>query len=163
MSNTDTILAMIRESSGLTEELVCATGIQPHQQVNLICNRLAHNGQIVRERDARGLLVNRPVASAPGPSRSTASLEPIPPPSEPLSRGMRDARFSDLDTVDPTTTLLVIACSGSKVRDSPASPGMAVGHRCWSPFLKMWPTGCERPAPTCAGVSCSTSARCSLP
>jgi hypothetical protein len=127
MSNTDTILAMIRESSGLTEELVCATGIQPHQKVNLICNRLAHNGQIVRERDARGLLVNRPVASAPGPSRSTASLEPIPPPSEPLSRGMRDARFSDLDTVDPTTTLLVIACSGSKVRDSPASPGMAVG------------------------------------
>src|SRR5262245_14996480 len=102
MSNTDTILAMIPKASRFANaELVRLTGIQPHQQVNQICNRLAHNGQIVRERDARGLLVNRPVASAPDSSRSTASLEPIPSPSQPFARGMRPARVPDLETLDP--------------------------------------------------------------
>jgi hypothetical protein len=126
MSNTDTILAMIHESSGLTDaELVRLTGIRPHQQVNQICNRLARNGHIRRERDARGLLVNRPVGSAPDSSQLVASLK-APRPSEPGSRCMRSPR-DDLEDLDPATTLLVIACSGSKVQDSPAGLSPAFG------------------------------------
>jgi hypothetical protein len=40
---------------------------------------------------------------------------------------MRPSRFSDLDGLDPATTLLVIACSGSKVQDSPIGATPALG------------------------------------
>jgi hypothetical protein len=41
------------------DELALLTKIQPRQQVNQICNRLAKKGYLVREMGPRGKLVNR--------------------------------------------------------------------------------------------------------
>ena len=118
MSNADTILAAIHQSSGLTDaELVGLTGIEPHQQVNQICNRLARNGRIRRERDSGGLFVNRPVLSRLNSSQF-ATLEATTSHGKSFATGMRPARLSDLEALDPSATLLVIACSGSKVQNA---------------------------------------------
>ena len=69
MTNADVVLAAIRQRPGATDgELRVLTGVEPHQQVNQICRRLAQ--QRVTERRPRqdGLLGNFPLGSAPGSS-----------------------------------------------------------------------------------------------
>jgi hypothetical protein len=60
-SNVAIILDLIRREPGLTDsEIRQRTGIDPHQQVNGICNRLAKDGRIRRQRGPRGQWVNLP-------------------------------------------------------------------------------------------------------
>src|SRR5881275_1035520 len=79
MSNTETILAQIRATPGLSDaELVQRTGIRPHQQVNAICNRLQSRGLIRRPLGTSGSIVNMPVDAVPVDATPEAS-RPSPP------------------------------------------------------------------------------------
>lgn len=130
MTNTDRILAEINAHPGLTDaELVRRTGITPHQQVNGICNRLAARGQIRRVPGPNGTIVNLPAGTTPvavptRPQKSTHVSTTRSQPSTPTpstSRG--DASLIEVAQIDPTTTLILIPCSGGKARGGNAPPG----------------------------------------
>jgi hypothetical protein len=132
MTNAERILAEIRAHPGLTDaELRVRTGIEPHQQVNQICRRLAARGLIRREARQIGPIVNVPVAEPvtrwrtrpagaaqargfggrpaeamrPATARTTGRLHP----------GQReDTPPTPWDLPAPNSTLIVIPCSGSK-------------------------------------------------
>jgi predicted transcriptional regulator len=60
MTNQQRLLEFIREHPGEDDdELARLTQIEPRQQVNQICNRLAKKGVLVREKGPRNKLVNR--------------------------------------------------------------------------------------------------------
>lgn len=116
MKNADRVLLVIRRQPGISDgELVQATGVQPHQQVNQICRRLASTGQIERRLNADGLIGNFPVADGEssgaelpqlGASRPLAPAVMSPKPVPRLAPGMPG--------VD--RALILIPCSGSKAR-----------------------------------------------
>jgi hypothetical protein len=70
MSNSDIILNRIRKNREFycDECLQKITGVQPHQQVNIICNKLAMQGKLHRERRIcscchKRIIVNIPLSS----------------------------------------------------------------------------------------------------
>jgi hypothetical protein len=82
MANADRVLTAIMASPGSSDaDLVAATGIQPHQQVNGICRRLAREGRIERRHRADGVLGNYPAGSAPAPTPNSSA--PVDRPGQP--------------------------------------------------------------------------------
>lgn len=64
VTNADLILAAINQSPGATDaQLVGLTGIEPHQQVNQICRRLAQAGMTRRSRRGDGRIGNFPITA----------------------------------------------------------------------------------------------------
>lgn len=65
MRNRERVLVLVRsEPGGLTDsEIRQRTGIEPHQQVNQICRRLAEAGLIQRRSGREGRLINLPAGS----------------------------------------------------------------------------------------------------
>jgi hypothetical protein len=60
MTNEERLLEFIRKHPGKDDdELALMTQIEPRQQVNQICNRLAKKGVLVREKGPKNKLVNR--------------------------------------------------------------------------------------------------------
>jgi hypothetical protein len=113
VTNTDTILAQIRATPGLTDaELVERTGVRPHQQVNAICNRLQARRLIRRPVGPSGSIVNMPIGATPGVSRPSSPVRPARQPAVASS----SSALSDIARLDPARTLLVLPCSGSKTR-----------------------------------------------
>jgi hypothetical protein len=124
-SNQDIILELIRQVPGLTDsEIRQRTGINPHQQVNAICNRLADKGLTRRERGPHGHWVNLPVESstpsAPGhspilPSGNCGVGRQIGPPAVGSGRPFRKSATPELlSHLEPARTLIVLPCSGTK-------------------------------------------------
>lgn len=82
MGNADRLMTEIVRRPGSTDgELRVATGVEPHQQVNQICIRLAGQGRIVRRRRPDGRIGNFPaearsglVGSAGEPPASVAAV-----------------------------------------------------------------------------------------
>ena len=120
MTNRDRVLELLRAAERpLTDsEIRRRTGIEPHQQVNQICNSLAADEVIDRRKGADGLLVNSVGALA----RSEAS---------PGDAGRADAtEYGELSNLEFEGTLIVIPCSGRKLRGgSETSSGMSVVDR----------------------------------
>ena len=119
MTNRERVLALIRsESAGLTDTQIRErTGIEPHQQVNQICRRLAQAGLTERRPGPHGRLVNLPTASLSGTSpparRRTPRAESGKPPHE---RG-DPVDSAETPPLPISTTLFVLPCSGAKRRD----------------------------------------------
>ena len=111
MTNTDIILAQIKATPGLTDaELIQRTGVRPHQQVNAICNWLQSRGLIRRALGPAGAIINVAVNGS-----ADAIHSPEPERSVRLPRAsLSSAGLADVARLDPTRTLLVIPCSGSK-------------------------------------------------
>lgn len=62
MTNRQLILSAIRTKPGQTDaELRSTTGVEPHQQVNMICRGLEREGLIRRAPGPRGRIVNTPL------------------------------------------------------------------------------------------------------
>lgn len=131
MTNTDVVLAAIRQRPGATDgELRVLTGVEPHQQVNQICRRLAQQGVTERRPRQDGLLGNIPLGSAPG-----SSVE-----HPPTRRTRRTWRFEDPGGTraelpssssqgvsllpPPRSALILTPCFGEKdIGGRPASDG----------------------------------------
>lgn len=106
MTNRDRILDLLRTSERpLTDrEIRLRTGIEPHAQVNQICNSLANAGLIDRRLGPEGRLVNS-VARTAG-FEDTAD-----------DAGRREAPAAGaLPELELERTLIVIPCSGRKRR-----------------------------------------------
>lgn len=124
MANADRVLTAIMASPGLSDaDLVATTGIQPHQQVNQICRRLASEGRIERRQRADGVLGNYPTGSSPAPTLSATNQvgrtsrpasdtaqAPAPPPPRPAP-----PTGSDLAALPPAQhSLIILPCSKAK-------------------------------------------------
>ena len=127
VSNTDRVMALLRQRPGLTDrEIRETTGIEPHQQINQITNRLTGQGRIRRVREA-GLLRNYPQGD-PAPATADPTARPAHPRAiadvhrrpEPPSGNWR---------VEPLTVgrpLVVLPCSASKARGGQHADGDSV-------------------------------------
>jgi hypothetical protein len=119
MMNAERILAAIRARPGLTDsELRRRTGVEPHQQVNQICRRLAAQGIVRRVRGPDGRIVNLPVRqSDQAGSPPVTGRKPVAPPHE-----AAPARWPDpLPAVE--RTVIVISCSATKIAGGTAQGG----------------------------------------
>lgn len=103
MTNADRIVAEIATAPGSSDgELRQRTGIDPHQQVNQICRRLAADGRIVRRTRPDGVIGNYPADHEVRTVIVSSPQVPAPrptPPSRLLNR---------------TGALVVLPCSASK-------------------------------------------------
>lgn len=102
MTNADRIMAALKAAPGSSDgELRTRTGIEPHQQVNQICRRLASEGRLRRERRPDGTLGNYAsgeatyVATAGSSTRNTMPTDAAIAPSA-------------------SSTLAVLPCSAAK-------------------------------------------------
>ena len=134
MTNTDVVLATIRKRPGATDgELRVLTGVEPHQQVNQICRRLAQHGVTERRPRQDGLLGNFPLGYAPGSSvehpRHVERDQPGGSRTQAGHNGTRAERaLSSSQGVSvlppPRSALILMPCSGEKdVGGRPASEG----------------------------------------
>lgn len=119
MRNSDRLIAEIERRPGSTDhELRAATGVEPHQQVNQICRRLADQGRIVRRLRSDGRVGNFPL----GASTAQASADGGPPCSvavetdwSQFGRGGRDrSRFVGPPLPPPGSSVVVVPCSKAK-------------------------------------------------
>ena len=114
MTNRERILALIRSRpKGITDsEIRRRTGIEPHQQVNQICRKLAQAGLVDRRR-GDGPIINVPTDSAPiQKPRQRRALE-----TKPAMRSVGRTHAVDRAEMPRLTiskTLFVIPCSGAK-------------------------------------------------
>ncbi len=126
MSHVDAILTIMRRHAHLTDwQISECTGIEPVQQVNAICRRLADQGMVDRTQDLHGHIVNSLVTSgtSEGPSR-ISRLQPSRP-SARHSVAQADL-WEQLRHLDPMRTLMVIPCSGNKVPGGRSTSDVAV-------------------------------------
>ena len=115
MTNRERVLALIRsEPEGIADsEIRRRTGIEPHQQVNQICRKLAQAGLIDRRR-RDGRLTNLPPGS---PERNPKPRERRAPDTQPAKGFVRRTHAVDGAEIPPLTisrTLFVLPCSGAK-------------------------------------------------
>lgn len=110
-------MALLRQRPGLTDRQIReATGIEPHQQVNQITNRLASQGRIRRVREA-ALLRNYPRHESPAGAAALPVESSRAQAREDTSR--RAAPPSGRWHVEPFAVghpLLVLPCSARKAR-----------------------------------------------
>jgi hypothetical protein len=140
MSHRATILELIRREPGLTDtEIRLRTGIEPHQQVNQICNQLQRQGLICRVPGPQGVLMNVPVGSSglssgernspeatspkPGAPLSTASLSALRDQDQPSRSGNYD-----VSQLDPSRAMIILACSGAKRAGDGPRDGACITH-----------------------------------
>jgi len=122
MTNRERVLELILRQPGLTDEQIRRkTGIESHQQVNQICRNLAAQGVVIRRPGQEGLIVNLPI----DPARSEEPVSAAPRVVISASWMPRQAEGSIL-RFDPSSTLIVLPCSGRKVRLYGGSSGRAV-------------------------------------
>ena len=142
MTNRERVLALIRsEPEGIADsEIRRRTGIEPHQQVNQICRKLAQAGLIDRRR-RDGRLTNLPPGS---PERNPKPRERRALDTQPAKRFVRRTHAVDGAEIPPLTisrTLFVLPCSGAKRKGGrredngpsvldllPPSPGCGAGR-----------------------------------
>ena len=116
MTNRERILALIRsEPSGLTDsEIRQRTGIEPHQQVNQICRKLAQVGLIQRRSRREGRLINLPEDSLEGSSHPTRSRTPGTSSEKPWLRRAHAGDAVTVPRLSISETLFVLPCSRAK-------------------------------------------------
>lgn len=119
MTNRERILTLIQAEPGLTDaEIRERTGVQPHQQVNQICRKLAQSGLICRSTGPEGRLINIPrnVRSSnwqPEGRRHATETKAIAHPSLCPPVG----KLHELPYLELSKTLFVLPCSGKKTKD----------------------------------------------
>ena len=116
MTNGERVFALVRsEPGGLTDsEIRERTGIEPHQQVNQICRKLAQAGLIRRHSGREGRLINLPAGSLAENSQPNRRRE-LSTGSE--KRSLRRAHAGDaakMPRLSISKTLFVLPCSGAK-------------------------------------------------
>ena len=113
MGNKDRILELIRASERpLTDsDIRRRTGIEPHQQVNQLCNKLVAEGHIDRRKGPEGLLVNSAVG--------TARFEEI---ADDAGQWDASAQPGGLPELQLEGALIVIPCSSRKRRGGTDAP-----------------------------------------
>ena len=116
MTNRERVLALLRsEPGGLTDsEIRERTGIEPHQQVNQICRKLAQAGLIQRRSGREGRLINLPLGSLEGNSQPNRRRTVATRSEE---RSVRRVHVGDADQMPRLSiskTLFVLPCSGAK-------------------------------------------------
>ena len=122
MTNGERILELILRQPGLTDEQIRRkTGIEPHQQVNQICRKLATQGLVIRRPGREGLIVNLPG----DPARSEEPVPAAPQVVMTASLVPRQAEGS-IPAFDPNSTLIVLPCSARKVHPYGHWAGRAV-------------------------------------
>jgi hypothetical protein len=122
MTNSESILATVRAHPGLTDtELRQRTGIDPHQQVNQICRRLATQGLLRRVNGPAGKIVNVRVWRGESNRPDMSVARPIrkqPPRAQPVRTRPQPAYQSGSDEPFPIPqlrgSLLIGPCSASK-------------------------------------------------
>lgn len=113
MTNAERILRELRQHPGLTDaELRDRTGIQPHQQVNQICRRLAEAGALVRREGSDGRIVNVPVGDQTGSTSPDEQPQPHTEPAQPGSGPVRTPSSMLGQGLD--RCLAIIPCSSAK-------------------------------------------------
>jgi hypothetical protein len=123
--HADRIVNLLARMPGLDDDQIARElAIEPRQTVNQVCRRLAERGQIVRERDSNGKLVNRLPNADLLPTRDDRDVaqevaEDVPAYTTRLPR-------RSLVPCDLTKTLLVIPCSKEKERLGTAETGTSV-------------------------------------
>ena len=132
MTNSGRVLALIRsEPTGLTDsEIRERTGIQPHQQVNRICRRLARQGLIERHPGPDGRLRNFPAGALQDHSRPVRRPAPRAGSEVRSHKRASSADASDVPRLSISNTLFILPCSGAKRRGGrrTASPDTSVLH-----------------------------------
>ncbi|MDE0007203.1 MAG: helix-turn-helix domain-containing protein [Gammaproteobacteria bacterium] len=127
MTNKERILELLASSPrSLTDtEVRQVTGIQPHQQVNQICRRLAAQGLIDRRMGPDGHLVNRAIQERGKPERDgstpvvLSATRPATP--RPKVRSASDVVGSAWRTVSREQRLFLVSCVKTKLsRPAPA-------------------------------------------
>jgi hypothetical protein len=111
-TNTERVIAFLRQYPGSTDtDIREGTGIQPHQQVNQIANRLAASGSVRRIKESDGKYHNYLVAT--GTVSATTSLKTESKTAAPHGRPTEAwPAFPQLGQ----ETLVLIECSGRKLR-----------------------------------------------
>lgn len=110
LTNADRIVAAITSTPGLSDgELRQRTGIDPHQQVNQICRRLAAEGRTVRRSRPDGVIGNYLADSPPASAAQSTSHRS----SHALTRS---SAF-----IARAGALVVLPCSASKRRGASAT------------------------------------------
>ena len=118
MTNRERVLELIRsESAGLTDsEIRERTGIQPHQQVNQICRRLAQQGLIERRTGPEARLRNFPAGTLQGHSRPDRGRAPRAVSETHSHERASPAGAADVPRLPISNTLFILPCSGAKRR-----------------------------------------------
>lgn len=116
MTNAERILAALQERGPLSDsDLRRQTGVEPHQQVNQICRRLAAQGVIWRERGPGGRILNGLSGDPSVAQRVKATSD-----SSVIAREHTPPLVPDRLPAPDGGTLFVIPCSGAKARGGKA-------------------------------------------
>ncbi len=136
LTNTERIIELLHQRPGLDDDQISElTGIKPRQQVNQICRKLENLGKLKRVLGSMGKIVNQLVSTDSSKILCAVTL-PKPPVSEiPPHRGTGSTtKEAPIITVDPKhlrETLLILPCSGKKVReefDNMSEVGPQISH-----------------------------------
>ena len=115
MTNTDRIMSALDRHGPLTDaELRKLTGVEPHQQVNQICRRLAAEGRILRAQSIGGGIVNQLVSGHTTDGTTRTPAAPSPPPTRKRIAASATMLTTASAQVDTARCLFVIPCSGRK-------------------------------------------------
>ena len=116
MTNRERVLALVRsEPGGLTDsEIRQRTGIEPHQQVNQICRKLAQAGLIQRRPGREGRLLNLPASSLEGNSEPNRRCTPGTKSEKGSVSRAHAGDAAQMPRLSISRTLFVIPCSGAK-------------------------------------------------
>jgi len=118
LTNRDRILKAIKRAPGSSDrELRERAGITPHQQVNQLTNRLAHQGLTRRVKDAEGIWRNYPVDDG---------MPASSPPPQPSPALRAEPAAWHLAPVDARSTLVAIPCSGRKRSGGASQEGPSI-------------------------------------
>ncbi len=137
-TNRERILRTIVATPGLTDgEIRAVTGVEPHQQVNQICRSLEREGLVRRTGGIHGKIVNLPTAVGERPQvldgqQTGGSSSDVAAKSstrhQPARVHSTEHDKPPLDWPEPATTMVIIPCSGRKLRalgGSAAGPSVA--------------------------------------
>lgn len=116
MTNVERVISALLADPGLSDsELRQRTNVNPHQQVNQICRRLANEGRLRRIDRGDGVIRNYLTASGPPDGRASVPQSQT----SRVPRLVAPAKASASVGIDPPATdrtLLILPCSGAKIR-----------------------------------------------
>src|SRR5437870_2825940 len=102
MSHAETIVAALRNSSGLTDSELTQRTRMRHQTVNQVCRKLACERRIIREHGPGCHLVNRLLGPPPNGHRTEPSHARL---SAALASRMQRGSLTELGQLDISQTL----------------------------------------------------------
>jgi hypothetical protein len=126
-TNKDRIIDTLLQFPGLDDdELSRLSGVQPRQQVNMICRELQKKGILYREEGRTGKITNyvhgtsnKTLPSASSSLRSSPLVRHVPKSPIPQRKPEKaEITASSLSVGSLRSTLIILPCSGAKAEDS---------------------------------------------